>query len=207
MLLGMRVVVLGFALLGQSLLAHALMPEGRGAYAVCVLVGSLAAVAATPGADRGSQYFVMSGGTTVSQAISIGLTICVLGILAAVALVVPLIQSEFSFFSKGFRSVVLLGAFRESVHLFLIGRKAPTRRVQTIWPTCDSVLPSIRHKCFDDLDARNLDGLRGRRRDHVLGRRAWDRHCGWANGDAAVLSVKIGVALGRFIPADIGLRF
>ena len=96
----MRVMVLAFALLGQSLLAHALLPEGRGAYAVCVLVGSLASVVMTPGADRGSQYFVMAGQASVSQGISVALTICVLGSMAAVALLIPLIHSEFAFFQK-----------------------------------------------------------------------------------------------------------
>ena len=96
----MRVMVLAFALLGQSLLAYALLPEGRGAYAVCVLVGSLAGVVTTPGADRGSQYFVMAGQTSVSQGISVALTICVLGSMAAVALLIPLIHSEFAFFQK-----------------------------------------------------------------------------------------------------------
>ena len=100
LLLAMRVTVLAFALLGQSLLAYALLPEGRGAYAVCVLVGALAGVVTTPGADRGSQYFVMAGQTSVSQGISVALTICVLGSMAAVALLIPLIHSEFAFFQK-----------------------------------------------------------------------------------------------------------
>lgn len=100
LLLAMRLVVLAFALLGQSLLGYALQPEGRGAYAVCVFVGALTAVVLTPGADRGSQYFTMTGQLRVSQGISVGLVICLFGCLAASALIVPFISSEFAFFQK-----------------------------------------------------------------------------------------------------------
>ena len=100
MLLAMRLAVLAFSLLGQSLLAYALLPEGRGAYAVCLLVGALAAVVMTPGADRGSQYFVLTGQTSLSQGLAVALTICVLGSAAAAALLIPMIHSEISFFQK-----------------------------------------------------------------------------------------------------------
>lgn len=134
----MRAAVLIFALAGQSLLAYVLFPEGRGAYAVCVLVASLAGVVMTAGVDRGSQYFVMTSQTSVSQAVSVALTVCVLGSLAAGALLIPLIQSELSFFQKAsvrsfflalalspficFSSVVRLqlAGFRRFVHLAVL---------------------------------------------------------------------------------------
>ena len=100
LLLAMRVAVLTIALVGQSLLAYALLPEGRGAYALCVLVGSLAGVVMTVGADRGAQYFAMTGSTSVSQGIAVGLTVCAFGSLAVAALLIPMIQSELPFFQK-----------------------------------------------------------------------------------------------------------
>ena len=95
-----RVIVLTLSIVGQSILAYTLLPEGRGAYAVCVFIGTLAAVVMTPGADRGSQYFTMTGQFGVSQGISVGLMICLLGCLGAGSLIAPFVLSKFSLFQK-----------------------------------------------------------------------------------------------------------
>ena len=99
-LLATRVLVLGFSLATQSLLAYLLLPEGRGAYSLCVLFALLTGVAATPGSDRGSQYFVMSKRLSVSQGLSVGFTICLVGSLLGLAAALPLIHSGLPFFGN-----------------------------------------------------------------------------------------------------------
>ena len=91
-------VIFGLAI--QSLLAYALLPEGRGAYAVCVMFGSLLAVLFIPGAERGTQYFVMAKKISVSQGISFATTICLVGSFLGISLSMPLIHSDISFFQK-----------------------------------------------------------------------------------------------------------
>ena len=100
LLVAMRIVVLIFALVGQSLLAYTLLPEGRGAYAVCVLVASIAGVVMAVGVDRGSQFFVVTEQASVSQAVAVALTVSLFGSVAAAALLIPMIHSELSFFQK-----------------------------------------------------------------------------------------------------------
>ena len=99
-LLATRILMLGFSVGTQSLLAYALLPEGRGAYALCVLFAVLAGVATTPGSDRGSQYFVMSTRLSVSQGVSAGFAICLMGSGLAVAAALPLIHSGLALFGK-----------------------------------------------------------------------------------------------------------
>ena len=99
-LLATRILMLGFSVGTQSLLAYALLPEGRGAYALCVLFALLAGVATTPGSDRGSQYFVMSTRLSVSQGVSAGFAICLIGSGLAVAAALPLIHSGLALFGK-----------------------------------------------------------------------------------------------------------
>ena len=84
----------------QSLLAYALLPVGRGEFAVCMLFSGLLGVLLTPGADAGAQYFVMSRKISVSQGVSISLLICLIGTALATALAIPLINSEIAFFQK-----------------------------------------------------------------------------------------------------------
>ena len=91
-------VIFGLAI--QSLLAYALLPEGRGAYAVCVMFGSLLAVLFIPGAERGTQYFVMAKKISVSQGISFATAICLVGSFLGISLSIPLIHSDISFFQK-----------------------------------------------------------------------------------------------------------
>ncbi len=115
-------------LLIQSLLAYALLPEGRGEYAVCIMFGGLLGVLFTPGADRGSQYFVMAKQISVSQGVSVALTICLTGTALALVLVVPLIQSDIAFFRKAkphslylALALVFLMSFSTSLQLQLAG--------------------------------------------------------------------------------------
>ena len=95
-----QVVLLLGGVAAQSLLAYTLLPDGRGAYAVCLLFGTFLGLASTLGAERGSQYFVMTRGISVSQGVSASLTICSVGSVLAIALAAPLISSGIPFFQK-----------------------------------------------------------------------------------------------------------
>ena len=77
----------------QSILAYALMPEGRGAYATCVVFASLMSMLFTLGVDAGAQYFVMARRLTVSEAVSASLPIYLVGSGLAIVISLPLIQS------------------------------------------------------------------------------------------------------------------
>ena len=92
-LLGTRLAVLAIALVSQFVLAHLLLAEGRGIYAICVLLGTLSGVMFTPGSDRGAQYFVMSGRMTLSEGLSCAYYICILGTIIASAFFFGLMQS------------------------------------------------------------------------------------------------------------------
>lgn len=100
LLLFTRIAVLAFAVIGQSLLAYALQPEGRGSYAICVLFGVLSSVICTPGTDRGTQYFVMAKQMSLSQGISIAFSICLIGSILATGVALPLIHSDLQFFQN-----------------------------------------------------------------------------------------------------------
>ena len=54
-------------LVTQSLLAYALLPAGRGAYAVCTMFWCLFGILFAPGADRGTQYFMMARKLSISH--------------------------------------------------------------------------------------------------------------------------------------------
>ena len=99
-LLATSAVVLALAVVSQSLLAYTLLPEGRGAYAICVLFGSLAGIIAGPASDRGAQYFVMAQQISVSQATSVAFTVCLIGSAIAAGVAFPLIHSNLSFFQN-----------------------------------------------------------------------------------------------------------
>jgi len=99
-ILATRIVLLVAGVLNQSLMAYTLSPEGRGAYEICALFGLLLGTLLTPGADRGSQYFVMAQQMSLSQGVSVALTISLVGSGLAVALAIPLVPSELAFFEK-----------------------------------------------------------------------------------------------------------
>jgi len=88
------------ALLSQSLLARILQPEGRGAYAVCVMFGAIFPILFTPGADRGTQYHVMSKKVSLSVGIGVAFGITMLGSTLAVVLALPLFNSSLAYFQK-----------------------------------------------------------------------------------------------------------
>ncbi len=87
-------------LLIQSLLAYMLLPEGRGAYAACIAFGIMLGLLFTPGAQQGAQYFVAARQMSVSQGVSSMLVISLAGGGLAIALALPLIFSDLSFFQK-----------------------------------------------------------------------------------------------------------
>ncbi len=97
-LLVARALLMGLGVLHQGLLAYMLLPEGRGAYAVCLLFGTLLWVLFTPGGGRGPQYFVMARQISLSQGVSIALTISLAGGGIAVACGIPLVLSGLSLF-------------------------------------------------------------------------------------------------------------
>ena len=100
LVLATRLGVMGIMLLGQGVLAHTLLAEGRGMYAVCVLFGTLCGALFTPGSDRGAQYFVMSRQLSLSQGMSAAFGICVAGSLVGVAAMLPLVHSDLRFFDN-----------------------------------------------------------------------------------------------------------
>ena len=108
LLLATRTGVMGISLLGQGVLAHALLAEGRGMYAVCVLFGMLSGVLFTPGSDRGARYFVMSGRMSLSQGLSAAFGICAVGSLVGGAVMLPVVHSNLRFFNNADESSFLL---------------------------------------------------------------------------------------------------
>ena len=95
-----RVGVLFSGVLIQSLLAYALLPDGRGEFAVCILFASMSGVLLTPGAEAGAQYLVMAKRITVSQAVAVSLLICVFATIIATVVSLPLISRDVGFFGK-----------------------------------------------------------------------------------------------------------
>lgn len=93
-----RVGLVIFGLLTQGMLASLLLPEGRGHYAVCLVFGTSLGLLFSPGAQQGAQHFVMTKQTSVSQAVSCALTICLAGGGLAIALAIPMIHSDIAFF-------------------------------------------------------------------------------------------------------------
>ena len=109
-------MVLALAVVTQSLLAYALQPEGRGAYAICTLFGFLSSIIATPGSDRGAQYYVMARQLSVSQGMSVAFTICLIGSAIAVGVAIPLIQSNLRFFQNADSSSFYLALVLVPLH-------------------------------------------------------------------------------------------
>ncbi len=89
-----------FGLLSQSLLAYTLLPEGRGAYAICVMFTVLLGMLFTLSADRGAQYFIMAKQMSVSQGVSLALTTGLAASSLATVLAIPLIHSDLAFFQQ-----------------------------------------------------------------------------------------------------------
>lgn len=95
-----RVGVGAAGLASQLLLAWALLPEGRGAYAVCVTFAALLALATSLSADRGAQYFVMTGRIDMSRGAAIAFGAGLAGAAAGAAAALPLIAGGQGFFGR-----------------------------------------------------------------------------------------------------------
>ena len=94
----------------QGVLAHLLLPDGRGSYAVCVAFATSLGLLCTPGAEEGAQQFVMTGRERVSQAVSTAAAICLAGSAAGAALALAAMQTDVGLFQK---------AHAQSFHLSL----------------------------------------------------------------------------------------
>jgi len=74
-----RALRIAAGILHQGLLAYLLLPEGRGTYAICILITMLSIVIFTPGTGRSPQYFIMSKKINISQGVSVALFISLVG--------------------------------------------------------------------------------------------------------------------------------
>ncbi len=134
-----RVLLLACGVLTQSLLAYMLLPEGRGAYAVCIIFGVLLSYLFTPGSDRGAQYFVMGRQLTVSQGVAIALMICLVGSVLATAIALPLVHSGLDFFQKADTpsfyaalALVPLTSFSQALEMQLAGLRRFARLMRIL---------------------------------------------------------------------------
>lgn len=96
------------AVASQSLLAWVLGPADRGAYAVCIMFATVLGVLFSFGADRGTQYFVMSKKLPVSNAISVMTWIIGSGSVLAIITGLALMETPIEFFRKADRSSFLV---------------------------------------------------------------------------------------------------
>lgn len=99
-LLGAWVGVYALRFLTQCLLAWALLPAGRGEYALTVLFASLLGIALSLSVDRGAQFAVMAGRLSVSRSLTAAAGVCLAAFAVAAALALPLIGSDFEFFRR-----------------------------------------------------------------------------------------------------------
>ena len=91
-------VLLGLAI--QAVLARLLLPEGRGAYAVCFVFATVLGMLTTPGAQQGAQQLVMTRETDVSQATSCAFVICVCGGVIGAVLGLASMGAGFAYFDR-----------------------------------------------------------------------------------------------------------
>ena len=94
----------------QGVLAHLLLPDGRGSYAVCVAFATSLGLLCTPGAEEGAQQFVMTSREGVSQAVATAAAICLAGSAVGAVLALAAMQTDVGLFQK---------AQAESFHLSL----------------------------------------------------------------------------------------
>ena len=92
----------------QGMLAYMLLPEGRGAYAVCIVFGTMLGLLFAPGAAQGAQYFVAARRISVSQGVSSILIIGLVGGGIGAVLALPLIYSDLTFFQNADTNTFLL---------------------------------------------------------------------------------------------------
>lgn len=108
LVLASRSWVYAAGVLMQSILAYSLLPEGRGAYAVCVTFAYLASVALPLSAEFGAQYFATTRRTSLSKCVvaALGGSLSV-GVLA-VLFTVPFLQADVPPFNKADASAFAL---------------------------------------------------------------------------------------------------
>ena len=84
----------------QSILAYSLLPQGRGAYAVCVTFAYLASVALPLSAEFGAQYFATTRRIGISKCVAAALGGSLAVGVLAVLLSVPFMQAGAAPFNK-----------------------------------------------------------------------------------------------------------
>ena len=97
---GTRVGSVLLGLVIQAMLARLLLPEGRGAYAVCFVFATVLGMLCTPGSQQGSQQLVMTRETDVSQATSCAFAICLCGGALGALLALASMGGGFAYFDK-----------------------------------------------------------------------------------------------------------
>jgi len=102
--LGSRIAVLLIGLAIQSTLAWLLGPDGRGAYAVCLLFATLLGTCFAFGMDTAGQYFVASKRMTVSEGVWATIGSLVAASLVAVVFGRILMEFDLAFLTKASRS-------------------------------------------------------------------------------------------------------
>ena len=95
-----RIGLMLLNLLVQAMLAHFLLPEGRGSYAVCFAFATSLGILFTPGAEEGAQQFAMTRRAGVSQAVATAFVICLAGSTLAIGAAMLAMQGEFALFDK-----------------------------------------------------------------------------------------------------------
>lgn len=115
---GSRVAALVLGVAVQSILAWLLGPGGRGAYAVCLLYGTVLAAVFSFGLDRAGQYYVASG----RMSLAVGVRATALALLASslVGMVVGrlLMESGAEFFDRAPREAFYLSLVLIPVVMF-----------------------------------------------------------------------------------------
>jgi O-antigen/teichoic acid export membrane protein len=100
MAFGTRLAVFGTSVAIQSALAWLLGPEGRGAYAVCLLFATFLATVFTFGTDRAGQYLTASRAVSVEEGTWATIVAVILGSGLAVAVGWALMALDLPFFDK-----------------------------------------------------------------------------------------------------------
>ncbi len=95
-----RVALILLNIAMQGVLAHLLLPEGRGSYAVCVAFATSLGLFCTPGAEEGAQQLVMTNRGSVSQAVATAAVICLAGSAVGAAFALAAMQADVGLFQK-----------------------------------------------------------------------------------------------------------
>ena len=123
-----RAALILFNIAMQGALAHLLLPEGRGSYAVCVAFATSLGLFCTPGAEEGAQQLVMTNRGSVSQAVATAAAICLAGSVVGAVLALAAMQTDVGLFqnaqAQSFHlslGVIPLLAFSTAIEHQLVG--------------------------------------------------------------------------------------